>query len=73
MSTNASVQSVSYTSLGQRRMGKGTQTALPSNQLTEAILSLLRGTNRSTARRNSSMVQHANHSSEKIYIYHRYT
>ena len=62
VSTNASVQVVSYALLGQRCMGKGTQTVPPINQLTTSILSLLRGIARSTAWRNFSMVQHANHS-----------
>jgi hypothetical protein len=69
VSTNASVHAVSYTSLGQRQMGKVTQITLPSNQLTTAISSLLRGTTHSTARRNSRVVQPANHSSERnMYI-----
>ena len=62
MSTKASVKADSYTSMGQRRMGKGMQITLPINQLTTDILSLLRGTVCSTAQRNSSMVQHADHS-----------
>ena len=41
MSTKASVQAVSYTSLGQRRMGKGMQVTLPINQPTTDILSVL--------------------------------
>jgi hypothetical protein len=65
VSTNASVHAVSHTSLGQGHMGKGMQITLPSNQLTTDILSLLRGTVRSIARRNSSMVQHANYSSKR--------
>lgn len=62
MSTNACMLGVSFTSLGQRCMGNGMQTAPSSNQLTMSTQSHLRGIAHSTVQRNSDVVQCADHS-----------